>query len=181
MCSPGTLHRAFRPSHRWSWDLTKTAQNGTMYYSWPQRMILPGYNPTTEAHGRVLDDAARLFQHAFRPVLYVGGGAVRSDAGAEVKALSDLTGAPIVTTLPARGIVPDDDPAVLGMLGMHGTIAATGAVQRSDLLVAIGARFDDRVTGKLEAFAPAHALFTSTSTRPRSARTALPTCRSSAM
>lgn len=134
-------------------DLTKTAQNGTMYYSWPQRMILPGYNPTTEAHGRVLDDAARLFQHAFRPVLYVGGGAVRSDAGAEVKALSDLTGAPIVTTLPARGIVPDDDPAVLGMLGMHGTIAATGAVQRSDLLVAIGARFDDRVTGKLEAFA----------------------------
>ena len=135
-------------------DLTKTAQNGEMYYSWPQRMILPGYNPVTEAHGRVLADAARMFQRSFRPVLYVGGGAVRSDAGDEVKALSDLTGAPIVTTLPARGIVPDDDPAVLGMLGMHGTIAATGAVQRSDLLVAIGARFDDRVTGKLEAFAP---------------------------
>lgn len=135
-------------------DLTKTAQNGEMYYSWPQRMILPGYNPVTEAHGHVLADAARMFQRSFRPVLYVGGGAVRSDAGDEVKALSDLTGAPIVTTLPARGIVPDDDPAVLGMLGMHGTIAATGAVQRSDLLVAIGARFDDRVTGKLEAFAP---------------------------
>ena len=135
-------------------DLTKTAQNGEMYYSWPQRMILPGYNPVTEAHGRVLADAARMFQRSFRPVLYVGGGAVRSDAGNEIKALSDLTGAPIVTTLPARGIVPDDDPAVLGMLGMHGTIAATGAVQRSDLLVAIGARFDDRVTGKLEAFAP---------------------------
>ncbi|MFR0603540.1 acetolactate synthase large subunit [Bifidobacterium pseudolongum subsp. globosum] len=135
-------------------DLTKTAQNGEMYYSWPQRMILPGYNPVTEAHGRVLTDAARMFQRSFRPVLYVGGGAVRSDAGDEVKALSDLTGAPIVTTLPARGIVPDSDPAVLGMLGMHGTIAATGAVQRSDLLVAIGARFDDRVTGKLEAFAP---------------------------
>ena len=135
-------------------DLTKTAQNGEMYYSWPQRMILPGYNPVTEAHGHVLADAARMFQRSFRPVLYVGGGAVRSDAGTEIKALSDLTGAPIVTTLPARGIVPDDDPAVLGMLGMHGTIAATGAVQRSDLLVAIGARFDDRVTGKLEAFAP---------------------------
>ena len=135
-------------------DLTKTAQNGEMYYSWPQRMILPGYNPVTEAHGHVLADAARMFQRSFRPVLYVGGGAVRSDAGNEIKALSDLTGAPIVTTLPARGIVPDDDPAVLGMLGMHGTIAATGAVQRSDLLVAIGARFDDRVTGKLEAFAP---------------------------
>ncbi|MDY3689422.1 MAG: acetolactate synthase large subunit [Bifidobacterium pseudolongum] len=135
-------------------DLTKTAQNGEMYYSWPQRMILPGYNPVTEAHGHVLADAARMFQRSFRPVLYVGGGAVRSDAGNEIKALSDLTGAPIVTTLPARGIVPDDDPAVLGMLGMHGTIAATGAVQRSDLLVAIGTRFDDRVTGKLEAFAP---------------------------
>ncbi|MEE1201453.1 acetolactate synthase large subunit [Bifidobacterium sp.] len=135
-------------------DLTKTAQNGEMYYSWPQRMILPGSNPVTEAHGHVLADAARMFQRSFRPVLYVGGGAVRSDAGNEIKALSDLTGAPIVTTLPARGIVPDDDPAVLGMLGMHGTIAATGAVQRSDLLVAIGARFDDRVTGKLEAFAP---------------------------
>ena len=135
-------------------DLTKTAQNGEMYYSWPQRMILPGYNPVTEAHGHVLADAARMFQRSFRPVLYVGGGAVRSDAGNEIKALSDLTGAPIVTTLPARGIVPDDDPAVLGMLGMHGTSAATGAVQRSDLLVAIGARFDDRVTGKLEAFAP---------------------------
>ncbi len=135
-------------------DLTKTAQNGEMYYSWPQHMILPGYNPVTEAHGHVLADAARMFQRSFRPVLYVGGGAVRSDAGNEIKALSDLTGAPIVTTLPARGIVPDDDPAVLGMLGMHGTIAATGAVQRSDLLVAIGARFDDRVTGKLEAFAP---------------------------
>ena len=87
-------------------------------------------------------------------VLYVGGGAARSNAGAQVKALADLTGAPVVTTLPARGIIPDSDPKNLGMLGMHGTIAATGAVQRADLLVAIGARFDDRVTGKLDAFAP---------------------------
>lgn len=135
-------------------DLTKTAQTGEMVYSWPQRMILPGYNPTTKAHGRVLAEAAQLFQQSYRPVLYVGGGAMRSDAGEEVKALADLTGAPVVTTLPARGIVPDSDPAVLGMLGMHGTIAATGAVQRCDLLVAIGARFDDRVTGRLETFAP---------------------------
>ena len=82
-------------------------------------------------------------------MLYVGGGAARSNAGAQVKALADLTGAPVVTTLPARGIIPDSDPKNLGMLGMHGTIAATGAVQRADLLVAIGARFDDRVTGKL--------------------------------
>ena len=132
-------------------DVTKTAQTGEMYYSWPQRMILPGYNPTTKAHGRVLSDAAKLFEQSYRPVLYVGGGAVRSDAGELVEELADVTGAPIVTTLPARGIVPDSNPKVLGMLGMHGTIAATGAVQRCDLLVAIGARFDDRVTGKLDA------------------------------
>ncbi|KFI68205.1 acetolactate synthase large subunit [Bifidobacterium magnum] len=135
-------------------DLTKTAQTGMMHYSWPQKMILPGYNPVTKAHGRTLRDAAMLFQRALRPVLYVGGGAVRSDASRQIKALSDLTGAPVVTTLPARGIIPDSDPANLGMLGMHGTIAATGAVQRSDLLVAIGARFDDRVTGQLDSFAP---------------------------
>ena len=83
-----------------------------------------------------------------------GGGAARSDAGKLVQELAEVTNAPIVTTLPARGVVPDSDPKVLGMLGMHGTIAATGAVQRCDLLVAIGARFDDRVTGKLDAFAP---------------------------
>ncbi|MCI1219911.1 MAG: acetolactate synthase large subunit [Bifidobacterium sp.] len=135
-------------------DVTKTAQRETMYYSWPQRMILPGYNPITKAHGHVLAEAAKLFAQAYRPVLYVGGGAARSDAGAQVKALAELTDAPIVTTLPARGLVSDRDPKVLGMPGMHGTIAATGAIQRSDLLVAIGARFDDRVTGDLDAFAP---------------------------
>ena len=135
-------------------DLTKTAQTGDMYYSWPQRMILPGYNPTTKAHGRVISDAAKLFAQSYRPVLYVGGGAVRSNASAEVAELAEVTGAPIVTTLPARGIVPNSNPKALGMLGMHGAVAATAAAQRCDLLVAIGARFDDRVTGKLDAFAP---------------------------
>ena len=135
-------------------DLTKTAQTGEMYYSWPQRMILPGYNPTTKAHGRVISDAAKLFAQSYRPVLYVGGGAVRSNAAAEVAELAEVTGAPIVTTLPARGIVPNSNPKALGMLGMHGAVAATAAAQRCDLLVAIGARFDDRVTGKLDAFAP---------------------------
>ena len=135
-------------------DLTKTAQTGEMYYSWPQRMILPGYNPTTKAHGRVISDAAKLFAQSYRPVLYVGGGAVRSNASAELAELAEVTGAPIVTTLPARGIVPNSNPKALGMLGMHGTVAATAAAQRCDLLVAIGARFDDRVTGKLDAFAP---------------------------
>ena len=135
-------------------DLTKTAQTSEMYYSWPQRMILPGYNPTTKAHGRVISDAAKLFAQSYRPVLYVGGGAVRSNASAEVAELAEVTGAPIVTTLPARGIVPNSNPKALGMLGMHGAVAATAAAQRCDLLVAIGARFDDRVTGKLDAFAP---------------------------
>ena len=135
-------------------DLTKTAQTGEMYYSWPQRMILPGYHPTTKAHGRVISDAAKLFAQSYRPVLYVGGGAVRSNASAEVAELAEVTGAPIVTTLPARGIVPNSNPKALGMLGMHGAVAATAAAQRCDLLVAIGARFDDRVTGKLDAFAP---------------------------
>ena len=135
-------------------DLTKTAQTGEMYYSWPQRMILPGYNPTTKAHGRVISDAAKLFAQSYRPVLYVGGGAVRSNASAEVAELAEVTGAPIVTPLPARGIVPNSNPKALGMLGMHGAVAATAAAQRCDLLVAIGARFDDRVTGKLDAFAP---------------------------
>ena len=135
-------------------DLTKTAQTGEMYYSWPQRMILPGYNPTTKAHGRVISDAAKLFAQSYRPVLYVGGGAVRSNASAEVAELAEVTGAPIVTTLPARGIVPNSNPKALGMLGMHGAVAATAAAQRCDLLDAIGARFDDRVTGKLDAFAP---------------------------
>ena len=135
-------------------DLTKTAQTEEMYFSWPQRMILPGYNPTTKAHGRVLSDAAKLFSQSYRPVLYVGGGAVRSGAAAEVAELAQVTGAPVVTTLQSRGILPDSNPAVLGMLGMHGTVAATGSVQRANLLVAIGARFDDRVTGDLSSFAP---------------------------
>lgn len=135
-------------------DFTKSAQNASMFYSWPQEKILPGYNPVEKAHGRVLNDATELFQTSHRPVLYVGGGAVRSDAGKQVEHLAKLTNSPIVTTLPARGIVPESDPQVLGMPGMHGTIPAVGAIQQSDLLVAIGARFDDRVTGSLEHFAP---------------------------
>ncbi|MFD0704424.1 acetolactate synthase large subunit [Alloscardovia venturai] len=135
-------------------DLTRSAQTEDMYYTWPQRMILPGYNPTTQAHGKVLADAARLIQQSFRPVLYVGGGAMRSNASAQVAQLAKITGAPVVNTLNARGIIPDSNPQCLGMLGMHGSVAATGAVQNSDLLIAIGARFSDRVTGKLSEFAP---------------------------
>lgn len=135
-------------------DLTRSAQTGDMYYTWPQRMILPGYTPTTKPHGTVISQAARLIQQSFRPVLYVGGGAMRSGASEQVQQLMNITNAPLVTTLNARGIVPDSDPHNLGMLGMHGSVAGTGAIQNSDLLIAIGARFADRVTGKLSEFAP---------------------------
>lgn len=135
-------------------DLTRSAQTGEMFYSWPQRMILPGYSPTTHAHGKVLSQAARLIQQSFRPVLYVGGGAMRSGASEQVQRLVDTTNMPVVTTLNARGIIPDSDTHNLGMIGMHGSIAGTGAVQNSDLLIALGARFSDRVTGKLSEFAP---------------------------
>jgi acetolactate synthase-1/2/3 large subunit len=135
-------------------DFTKSAQNAPMHYEWPPEKILPGYNPVEKAHGRVLSEATELFQTSHRPVLYVGGGAVRADAGKQVAQLAHLTNAPVVTTLPARGIVPESDPQVLGMPGMHGTVPAVGAIQQSDLLVAIGTRFSDRVTGRLDAFAP---------------------------
>ncbi|OZG50666.1 acetolactate synthase large subunit [Bombiscardovia coagulans] len=135
-------------------DLTKTAQTQQVAYSWPQKPILPGYKPTTKAHGHVLHDAAKLLSLSKRPLLYVGGGAARAQASSQVIRLSELTDAPVVTTLAARGVIPDSNPHSLGMPGMHGSISANGAIQECDLLVAIGARFDDRVTGKLRQFAP---------------------------
>ena len=95
-----------------------------------------------------------MITEAKRPVLYVGGGVIKADAARELKELAELTGAPVVTTLMARGAFPDSHPLHLGMPGMHGTVAAVGALQRADLIVALGARFDDRVTGKLDSFAP---------------------------
>ena len=136
-------------------DLPLDIQQTSTRYAWPPRMNLFGYSPVTRAHGGVLNQAAELFARSYRPVLYVGGGAVRANASEQILQLARLTGAPIVTTLPAKGVVPETDPAVLGMLGMQGTIAATGAAQRCDLLVALGARFDDRTTGSLDDFAPA--------------------------
>src|SRR6202000_3445130 len=103
---------------------------------------------------RQVREAARMLADARRPVLYVGGGVIKADASAELKELAELTGAPVVTTLMARGAFPDSHPLHLGMPGMHGTVAAVGALQKADLIVALGARFDDRVTGKLDSFAP---------------------------
>ncbi|NCD19313.1 MAG: acetolactate synthase large subunit [Actinobacteria bacterium] len=135
-------------------DIAKSAQNQEIDFSWPPRMNLPGYRPITRPHSRQIREAARLLATASRPVLYVGGGAIRSGAAEVLRKLVDLSGAAVVTTLMARGAVPDSHPQHCGMPGMHGSVAAVAAMQRADLLVALGARFDDRVTGDLKTFAP---------------------------
>ena len=135
-------------------DITKTAQTGPLDFSWPPHISLPGYHPTVKPHQRQIREAARLLATSSRPVLYVGGGAIRSNSSAELRKLVDISGAAVVTTLTARGAVPDSHPQQLGMPGMHGSVAAVAALQRADLIVALGARFDDRVTGDLKSFAP---------------------------
>src|SRR6202008_1843954 len=135
-------------------DVAKDAMQATTDFAWPVPFDLPGYHPVTRPHARQVREAARLISEAKRPVLYVGGGVIKADAAEELLALAELTGAPVVTTLMARGAFPDSHPLHLGMPGMHGTVAAVGALQRADLIVALGARFDDRVAGKLDSFAP---------------------------
>ena len=108
----------------------------------------------TKPHGKQVREASQLIAESRRPVLYVGGGVVKARAWSELKELAELTGIPVITTLMARGVFPDSHPQNMGMPGMHGTVAAVGALQRSDLLIALGTRFDDRVTGKLSTFAP---------------------------
>jgi acetolactate synthase-1/2/3 large subunit len=135
-------------------DVTKDAQQSTAPFIWPPKVDLPGYHPVTKAHGKQIQAAAQLLAEAKRPVFYVGGGVIRSGASAELLALAEETGAPVVTTLMARGAFPDSHKQHLGMPGMHGTVPAVLAIQESDLLVSLGARFDDRVTGKASEFAP---------------------------
>ena len=135
-------------------DIAKDAMQATTEFSWPVPFDLPGYHPVTRPHSRQVREAARMITEARRPVLYVGGGVIKADASKELRELAELTGAPVVTTLMARGAFPDSHPLHLGMPGMHGTVAAVGALQRADLVVALGARFDDRVTGRLDSFAP---------------------------
>jgi acetolactate synthase-1/2/3 large subunit len=135
-------------------DIAKDAQTNTAPFEWPESLDLPGYRPVTRPHVKQLREAARLIGEAQRPVLYVGGGVNRARAWDALAELVKITGIPVVTTLMARGAIPDSHPLNYGMPGMHGTVAAVGALQRSDLLITLGARFDDRVTGRLDTFAP---------------------------
>lgn len=135
-------------------DLPKDVLQATTQFSWPPVMDLPGYRPVMRPHGKQVREAARLISSARRPVFYVGGGVLKAQASAELLQLANLTGIPVVTTLMARGAFPDTHRQHLGMPGMHGTVAAVTALQKADLIVALGARFDDRVTGKLATFAP---------------------------
>ncbi|CAN5430676.1 acetolactate synthase large subunit [soil metagenome] len=135
-------------------DIPKDVLQAQCTFSWPPRIDLPGYKPNTKPHNRQIREAAKLIAAARKPVLYVGGGVIRGEATEQLLDLAELTGIPVVTTLMARGAFPDSHPQNLGMPGMHGTVAAVGALQKSDLLIALGTRFDDRVTGKLDSFAP---------------------------
>ena len=135
-------------------DVTKDAQQDMMEFVWPETLDLPGYRPEPRPHGKQIREAVRLMLEAKRPVFLLGGGVLRGNASDEVRELVDSSGIPFTTTLMARGALPDSHPSHLGMPGMHGTVAAVSALQRADLLINIGARFDDRVTGRLDSFAP---------------------------
>ena len=139
-------------------DISKDALQATTEFRWPVPLNLPGYHPVTRPHSRQVREAARMITSARRPVLYVGGGVIKARAHRELRELAELTGAPVVTTLMARGAFPDSHPQHVGMPGMHGQVAAVGALQKADLIVALGARFDDRVTGRLDSFAPGAAI-----------------------
>jgi acetolactate synthase-1/2/3 large subunit len=135
-------------------DVAKSALQAQTTFAWPEELALPGYRPVTKPHAKQIREAARLILEARRPVLYVGGGVIRAGASRELRVLAELTGMPVLTTLMARGAFPDSHPQHLGMPGMHGTVAAVAGLQRSDLIISLGARFDDRVTGNLDSFAP---------------------------
>ncbi len=135
-------------------DVSKDALQAMTTFDWPTSINLPGYHPVTKPHSKQIREAAKMILASKQPVLYVGGGTIRANASESLRQLADITGIPVVTTLMARGVFPDSHPLNLGMPGMHGTVAAVGALQKSDLLITLGARFDDRVTGRLSTFAP---------------------------
>jgi acetolactate synthase-1/2/3 large subunit len=135
-------------------DVAKDALQKMTTFNWPTSIKLAGYNPKTTPDAQAITDAAALIAQSSKPVFYVGGGVIKANAHKELRQLVELLGAPVVTTLMARGAFPDSHPLHMGMPGMHGTVAAVTALQKADLLITLGARFDDRVTGKLSTFAP---------------------------
>jgi acetolactate synthase-1/2/3 large subunit len=135
-------------------DITKDALQADTDFSWPPRQDPACYRPAAKPHAKQIHEAAQLITAAERPVLYIGGGVLKAHAAAELKVLAELTGAPVTTTLMALGAFPDSHPLHVGMPGMHGAVTAVAALQKADLIVALGARFDDRVTGRLDSFAP---------------------------
>jgi acetolactate synthase-1/2/3 large subunit len=135
-------------------DLPKDILNAAVDFVWDPIVDLPGYRPTVRGHGRMVREAIAMIASSERPVIYAGGGLVRAGADAELRSFAERLQLPVVTTLMARGVMPDTHELTVGMPGMHGHVAAVRAFQETDLLVVLGARFDDRVTGKLDAFAP---------------------------
>src|SRR4051812_4145707 len=134
-------------------DFPKDVANQTMEWEWPETVNLPGYKPNLKGHPKQIKEAARLIGESHRPVIYAGGGILKARAAEPLRELAELTGIPVVTTLMARGAFPDDHELALGMPGMHGNFTAVTAMQKADLLIALGSRFDDRVTGKVGDFA----------------------------
>jgi acetolactate synthase-1/2/3 large subunit len=135
-------------------DVTKDAMQMMTEFNWPKEIKLPGYRIPGAPTDQSIIDAAQLIRESKKPVLYVGGGVIKANASAELRELAELTGIPVVTTLMALGTFPDSHRQHLGMPGMHGSVSAVTALQKADLLITLGARFDDRVTGKLSSFAP---------------------------
>ena len=135
-------------------DIAKDALQSMTTFKWPAEFSLPGYKPIMDPQAQAVTEAVALIAQAKKPVFYIGGGVIKANASKELMEIAELVGAPVVTTLMALGSFPDSHPQHLGMPGMHGTVAAVTALQQSDLLITLGARFDDRVTGKLSTFAP---------------------------
>jgi acetolactate synthase-1/2/3 large subunit len=135
-------------------DIPKDIANQEMEWEWPESVDLPGYKPTTVGHPKQVKEAAQFISRSRKPVIYAGGGILKARAAESLRKFAELINAPVVTTLMARGAFPDDHEQCLGMPGMHGNYTAITAMQQSDLLITLGARFDDRVTGKLDGFAP---------------------------
>ncbi len=135
-------------------DIPKDVSNQLMQWYWPDEVDMPGYKPTVKGHPKMIKQAAKLILEAKKPVIYAGGGIIRAGASDQLKTLAELISSPVATTLMGRGCFPDEHELAMGMPGMHGTYTAVTAIQKADLLIALGVRFDDRVTGKISSFAP---------------------------